>query len=145
MTKTLLDPLERFGKILIEQLKDYSLDWVKDQIEGKGKSLRNRGFHQELSKLSSANQSLVLDVVNAALSAGMHNLLARLNEMHDFNEGIAIEVDGVNVLSINPDGIHYELFGECGWETKFSHYAKLEDLDEKYSTIFNKPASYHDD
>jgi len=126
---------EKFGKLVVEKIKDAPLEWFDVRIKGKGRSALDQGGHHELAKLSKPVQDLIRDCINSAVSTSMFDFLSSLNEMHDIDGDVTIAVNGVDIFSVNEDGLHYELLGEEGWEVKYSKYPSSEEIDEKYALI----------
>ena len=124
---------EKFGRLIIEKMKDEPLQWFDVIVKGKAKSPKDRGFHKALAKLPKETLDLIRDCIIDATTTGIFDFLATLNEMNDFREGIQITVDGVDVFSVNDDGLHYELLGEDGWEAKFSKFPTSDEVDDKYA------------
>jgi hypothetical protein len=59
----------------------------------------------------------------SSVDKAIHDFLFKLQEVADFEDDIQVLVDGENGAGLS-DGIHGELFGEDGWQARYSKFGK---------------------
>jgi hypothetical protein len=111
--------VEKFGQFVINKLRDRAIDFYDGLAAGRWKSDRTQELQAGLARLTDAQRLLIRRCVIAAVDDGLHNFLFALGVAHDFEEGIAVVVDGCNIAE-HSDGLQGELFGEDGWFAKYS-------------------------
>ena len=111
----------KFGEFLVKHLHDETVEYFDRLAVGKWKSPATQPLQNELAKLSPKQRELVRRCILQSLRSGMHQFLFALGEAHDFNRGIAVVVDGVNIAE-QSDGLQGEMFGDDGWLAKYSKH-----------------------
>lgn len=123
--------LDRFGRLIIETLKDEPLRIYDNMCQGKMNSPGSKAISKVLGKLSLEDRVFIKDLLIQSTISGIHAFLFELTENYNMGEGIDILIDGNNVIEMS-DGLYGELFGDKGWEARFSNYSSSEAVYEKY-------------
>ena len=116
-----MDPLEKFGKFFVGNVRDKSLEYLQFMFDGKWKALDLQPLQKRVSNLSPELKATVYELVEGLLTHAMHDLLFAFQEAHDRNTGIEIMVDGEPIAELS-DGLHGEIFGETGWIVRYSGF-----------------------
>ena len=119
-------PLGKFGQFITEKLRDNSIQFAEDVLEGKYKSHRLIALQQRLSTLDENQKRIALDFAKTIIRTGIHDFLFALVERSDIQGDINILVDGKDIIQAS-DGIHGEAYGEDGWYAKYSKYGEVDD------------------
>ena len=119
-----LEPLDRFGKFIMENLRDRGIHWCDVLLASKTAAPSSRELQKSLAAMSDEQRSLVRRCVVACLDVATHDFLFKLHERADFENDIQILVDGVNVENLTEAGLHYEVFCDDGWQALFSRYGE---------------------
>ncbi len=118
-----LDPLAKFGKFLVEHLRDSVMHSYDMTMAAR---CANDSLQARIAALNLTDEQRVVlrECLISSLDGGIHDLLFKLQEQADFENSIQIIVDGRNVEE-ESDGIHGELFGEDGWIQEYSKYKQM--------------------
>lgn len=109
--------LDKFGKFLVENLRDKGVNFAELLLEGHWKAETFLSLKNKLGKLTDAEIEAVKKVVIATMDSAIHDFLFALQEQSE----IQILSDGENVVELS-DGIHGEQFSDEGWFAKYSKY-----------------------
>ncbi|WP_088341940.1 DUF6547 family protein [Robiginitalea sediminis] len=115
------DPLDKFGKLVVEKLRDKQIDAFQGLIKGKWRDKKSKELHAKLSKFTLNQKQVVADVLEEALENAMHDFLFAIQESNDLDDGLKVYMNGKNVAELS-DGLHGEIFGEEGWVHRFSRH-----------------------
>jgi len=121
MDTTILDD---FGKILMNQVRDMSVQEYEAIADGSVRAPRLKELSQRLMSLSDKELLLVNDVVMEVIDNVLFNLLNTLEEEEDEKLNLLYydkEEIPHNIVKLS-DGLAGELFTEDGWIYKFSKY-----------------------
>ncbi|MCK6074681.1 hypothetical protein [Paenibacillus silvae] len=118
--------LDTFGQIVMSDLRDRSIDFFEQLVEGHWKSPSLEKLQAELQELNEKQINLVRSTLIRSLDRGIHDFLFKLQEQADFENDIEIKVQGVDIIQ-SSDGLQGELFTEDGWITNFSKYGELQE------------------
>src|SRR5262249_44977396 len=121
MTET--DPLSRFGRFLMTQLRDRGINHFDGLAEGRWKAPSLLRLQANLQKFTPEQQAVVRRCVLTSLDNGIHDLLFALQENYDREGGIKVVVDGVDVAGLS-DGLHGEPYSSEGWHAKYSAHGQ---------------------
>lgn len=116
-----MDPVEKFGQLVVAQLRDRAIDHADGLLAGRWKAPGLLPLQTALAELSPNQKELIRRVLKNSLDSGIHDFLFAIGEAHDSQQGIAIIVDGHDVAALS-DGLQGEPFGDEGWFAKFSKY-----------------------
>lgn len=119
------EPLDKFGRLLVTQLRDPAVYFFDAACEGRWKSPGMQDLQAELAALSPEQRDVARRALLMALDAGIHDFLFALQEAHDLEKGVAVSVDGENVAELS-DGLQGEPWTDNGWIARFSRYPAAE-------------------
>ena len=111
----------KFGEFIVKNLYDEAIDFFEMLSKGHWKAPGLKALQAQVQALSPGQLDLVRSCIQKAVGAGLHRFLFALGEAYDFKQGIAVMVDGINVVE-QSDGLHGESFGPDGWMAKFSKF-----------------------
>lgn len=118
------DSIDKFGQFITEKLRDNSIDFAQNVMNGHYKSDRLKELQNQLSFLDGSHKKLAMDFVKTVIDTGIHDFLFALQE-RSCNEGdIVVLVDGEDVVE-ESDGIHGEAYTEDGWYAMYSKYGAV--------------------
>ncbi|WP_111684371.1 DUF6547 family protein [Winogradskyella tangerina] len=115
------DTLDKFGKLIVEKLRDKQIDKFQGLLQGKWRDKESKDLHAKLSKLSQEQKQVVADVLEEALEGAMHDFLFAIQESANLDTELKVYMDNKNVAELS-DGLHGEIFGEEGWVHRFSRH-----------------------
>jgi hypothetical protein len=122
MTKDEL--LEKFGQILMSEVRDKAIEKYEMIATGALKSIPAMELNKKLSSFSDEQLSIVRQVVASSIDDVIYNFLWML-EQHEDDIDLTCSEDEdstkENVRNIS-DGLSGELYTEDGWIEKFSNY-----------------------
>lgn len=118
------ESLDKFGNLIVENLRDKQIDWFRGLIQGKWRSQESKELHDKLSKLTQEEKQVVADVLEKVLEKSMHDFLFAVQESNDIDSGLKVFMDGENVAELSDD-LHGEIFTEDGWIERFSRYKSV--------------------
>lgn len=122
MTKDEL--LEKFGQIIISEVRDEAIDKFQMIASGEMKSAAATSLHEKLTGFSKDELDVVREVVVSSIDDVLHNFLWMIEQHEeDISVGCAEHEDSskedVRELS---DGLSGEMYTEDGWIAKYSRY-----------------------
>jgi hypothetical protein len=115
--------LDEFGKFLMENLRDKSIQFAEKMIEGEWKAPSFLEIQGRFSNFSDEEKKLVLACIIGSIDNGIHDFLFALQEQPRIN----ILYDETNLEELS-DGLYGEIFTEEGWRYKFSKYGERDTL-----------------
>lgn len=115
------DPLKRFGKFLVENLRDKGIDFAENLLKNHWKPSELKNIQAELQTLTDIQKETFRQAIVKTIDTAIHDFLFALQEQADLGNNIQIIVDGKNVVELS-DGIHGEAYSDKGWYAKFSNY-----------------------
>src|SRR5262245_16181811 len=111
----------QFGEFIVKSLWDRSIGFFDKLDLGHWKAPRLQQLQKDLATLSPEQVALVRRCVVESLGNGLHDFLFAIGEARDLDKGIAVVVDGVNIVD-QSDGLHGEIFGPEGWMAKYAKF-----------------------
>ncbi len=112
-----LAPIEKFGKFIVENLRDKGIDFAEDLLKGHWKAPELIEMQNEIANFNSSQKTVFIKAITATIDGAMHDFLFALQEIND----IKILVDGQNIVELS-DGIHGEAYSDEGWFAKYSNH-----------------------
>jgi hypothetical protein len=113
-------PLDYFGEVLMQKVRDEAIDDWDRIITGGMKSPRAQMVYNKIIEENPDSVELLKWIIPKIVDTTLHHLLCTLEQ----EEGIVIKVisDDEQVESIRDvsDGLAGELYTEDGWITRFS-------------------------
>ena len=128
--------LDTFGEVVVQGFKQSPLEWFDNKCSGDVSSDSDLAMHAMLKKMSPREIDFIRDLINDALTLGIHDFLFRFGELRDNAEDTAIRVEGRDLYEIS-DGLNGEVFGDAGWE-RFSSYPDRFALMDKYEQVYRE-------
>jgi hypothetical protein len=122
-------PLDKFGKIIIDNLRDKQIDYFKGLLEDKWKAEELKELQQKLKQFNQEERKILNELIENILTNSIHDFLFSIQENSDLDKGLEILIDNENVVTLS-DGLHGEIFGDEGWIQRFSKY-KSENEEER--------------
>lgn len=117
--------LDLFGKLLVSEVRDESIEKFNMIKLGRIKSDAARTLTEKLSKFSVEDLEVIDEVVLSSIDNVIHNFLWMLDRNDEVLEVRVIgEMPSDSIASIS-DGLPGELYSEDGWITKYSKYDQL--------------------
>ncbi|AIQ14308.1 hypothetical protein [Paenibacillus durus] len=116
--------LDIFGKLLIENLRDQSIDYFDKLVQGEWKAPSLQSLQTELKTFNEDQLDILRRAFISSLDSGLHDFLFKLQEVNE--DGIRIIINEQNLADLS-DGLHGELFTEDGWLKRFSRYQNNEE------------------
>ena len=117
-----LDPVDKFGKFIMEHIRDAAVDYCEDLLAGRWKAPAIQSLQDELRTVTDEQRLLIRRCVISSVDEGIGRLLFNLQEQADFENAMQVFVDGINIVEAGEEGIHYEPYGEDGWIERFSKH-----------------------
>jgi hypothetical protein len=116
------DQLDRFGRFLVESLRDPALELAEGLLEQRWKAPALATLQKQLALLTEDQRQLVFECVRRSVDNGIHDFLFALQERTDEGDGVTVTTGGVEVSSMS-DGLHGEPLGDGGWYARFSRFS----------------------
>ncbi len=116
--------LEKFGQVLISEVRDETIDKFQMIASGSMKSVPALELHRKLNTFSEDQLSVIRQVVVSSIDDVVHNFLWML-EQHEDDIVLSCGEDKSskkeNVMELS-DGISGEIYTDDGWIAKYSNY-----------------------
>lgn len=116
-------PLDRFGKFIVENMRDKGIDNYDRLANGSWKTPSLQALQEDLKQFDERQLSIIRQCVGSSIDTAIHDFLFALQESTDLEQGVEVIVDKTNVAKVS-DGLHGEPFGEDGWYLKYSAYGE---------------------
>lgn len=115
------DPLEKFGKFLVENLRDRGINYAHGLLNNHWKTPAILEIQTILSNLDAQQKKAVQAAFIKTIDTAIHDFLFALQEEAEADNEIQIFADGNNIAELS-DGLEGESYLEDGWNAKFSKY-----------------------
>ena len=116
-----LSPDEKFGKFIVENLRDKGIDFAEGLLNKHWKAPGLLDMQNEIANLNDAQKTAFIMAVTETIDVAIHDFLFALQEQANFDNAIQILVDGQNIVDLS-DGIHGEAYSGDGWFAKYSKH-----------------------
>ena len=117
---------DKFGAFIMKKLRDEAIDYYDGLARKHWKAPGLQPLQVALATMTPEQRAVVRRCIISSVDAALHSFLFGLGEAHDRNEGIAVTVDGKNIVE-QSDGLHGELFGDDGWYGRYSKHGQPSD------------------
>ena len=119
MNKSLLD---KFGQILITEVRDQSIEMYEMTVAGKIKSADAIEFHTKLKTFDDEQLKTMRKIVVDSIDETIHNLLWMI-EQHENIDVMCGQDDTAkeNIRELS-DGLSGEIYTEDGWIVRYSKH-----------------------
>ncbi|MDR2951075.1 MAG: hypothetical protein LBV71_17955 [Prevotella sp.] len=116
------DKLNTFGELLIENVRDRTIDKYNRIIEGKMKDANSLKLHTFISQLDENAKSILHRVIMDTIDNQLFNTLTLFEQNEEYLVGYLGEKEVFHNLVDESDGLAGELLGDDGWIKKYSKY-----------------------
>ncbi|MFP5043064.1 hypothetical protein [Parasediminibacterium sp. JCM 36343] len=116
-----LSPVDKFGKFIVENLRDKGIDFAEGLLKNLWKAPSLLKIQNEIATLNDNQKIAFIKAITQTMDGAIHDFLFALQEQADFDNDIQILVDGQNVVELS-DGIHGEAYSDEGWFAKYSRH-----------------------
>lgn len=119
------DMLNKFGKMLISQVRDETIEQWERILSGQVKSKRALEIYSEIQlEFDEQAKTLVTNLLTQAVDSTLHNFLYMCEQEDNIDIIFKDDEDGGYVEEINikevSDGLSGELYTEDGWILSYS-------------------------
>ena len=116
--------LEHFGRVLMAEVRDATIEKYEMIADGTLKSARASELREKLAAFSNEQGVVARELVVSAVDDAIHNLLWMLEQNADEISLMCDAPDAAAKESVSDlsDGLCGELYGEDGWIARFSAY-----------------------
>ncbi|MDA0118053.1 hypothetical protein [Vibrio sp. T11.5] len=115
--------MDEFGKLLIEKLRDVSIELCEGLTESRYESPGHKEIQNEIEAWSPEQKALLVKTVTYCIDGGINDFLFNLDKAIRKSENIALSVGGQNITT-SSESLVCKLYGDGGWQKKFSKYGK---------------------
>jgi len=120
------DMLDQFGALLMEWVRDWSIEELDSVIRGNGKSPEQKKLGKLFKTLPSGPQDALEKLVPIAVDTTLHYFLWLIEENQNLDL-VMKTPNGVQSLRNESDGLSGELHSSNGWITRFSKQRSSDD------------------
>ncbi len=113
-----MDKLDKFGRLIVEGLRDGALNRYLEFESDWGASDAFKRSSKELSEFSESQRTFIRGLLTDCVDVGIHEFLCSIEEQ---NDSIKILVEGQSISDLS-DGLQGEIFTEDGWFERFSQH-----------------------
>lgn len=114
-------PVDKFGKFVVENLRDKGIDFAEGLLNKHWKAPSLLEMQNEIANLNDTQKTAFINAITETIDGAIHDFLFALQEQADFDNEIQILVDGQNIVELS-DGIHGEAYSDEGWFAKYSRH-----------------------
>ena len=114
--------LDLFGKILIQRIRDETIEEWYETVDGKKKGITAEKIQKLLASFNDEQLDVLRQLIPEIVDTTLHYLLWTLEQENSIN--VSVEIGGEMSPSIRDvsDGLAGELYSEDGWIAKYSKY-----------------------
>ena len=120
MVKNMEDVLNEFGKILITEVRDGTIDSMNKMIDGTMKGTIAKLIRKKISILDKEQIEVLKWLIPEIVDFSLDSMLF----MFEGHPDLQLVFQGVDLKEVS-DGLSGELYTEDGWIQKFSEYDEL--------------------
>ncbi len=112
--------LERFGRLLMERVRDEAIYKFDATVRGDLRSARAKDMTKKLERFDEDDLRLVREIVLRTVDEVLHNVLFFFEESYELDVTCSSEGGSPVSLVECSDGLAGELYTEDGWIARFS-------------------------
>ena len=116
-----ITPLDKFGKFLVENLRDKGMDFAEGLLKSHWKAPSLFEMQNQIANLNETQKMAFINAIKKTIDGAIHDFLFALQEQTNVDNDIQILVDGQNIVELS-DGIHGEAYSDDGWFAKYSNH-----------------------
>ena len=117
--------LDKFGKILMTQVRDEALDDWKMMLQGKMKGETAEAVRKAISKVDDKGVQVFVSLLPEVVDTVRHHLLLTIEHNEDIRLDLVRDGEIAEELRALSDGLPGELYGKRGWIARFSKSKEL--------------------
>jgi hypothetical protein len=114
--------LDEFGKLLMQQVRDYSIQGCIGVINGDKRNPAYREIAEMMDELNQDQKDLILQFSAKIVNGVLFDFFELLSWKHKEFKLLAISEETSYDLSKISDGLYGEMLGKKGWVERFSEY-----------------------
>ncbi|GJM27033.1 MAG: hypothetical protein DHS20C16_34480 [Phycisphaerae bacterium] len=114
------EALEKFGAIVIREIRDASIDHWERILDGRMKGQSAKETHARIQIRGQQCQEQLREMIPKIVDTALHHMMCTLETHEDIDLHIQSPKGGVENLRESSDGLAGELYGDTGWIAKFS-------------------------
>ncbi|MFO6425500.1 hypothetical protein [Motilimonas sp. KMU-193] len=115
-----MNNLEKFGKVIAQELRDKALNRYLDLESGQLKSPGTQELISKLSEFTQEQKVVVRKLLTECVDSGIHDFLFAIEAE---KEDICVSINGEDIAS-QSDGLGGELYSDDGWFEKYSEHGQ---------------------
>ena len=113
-----MNDLEKFGKVIAEDLRDSALNRYLDIESGFVGTKEAKDFTYQISQLTEEQRKLFRKLITHCVDVGIQEFLFALEEERN---DVKVYVNDTNVAEVS-DGLQSKIFTSDGWFEKYSQH-----------------------
>lgn len=113
--------MDKFGKLVMEKLRDVSIDLCQGLTESRFESPGHEEIQKEIEALSHQQKETLIKCVAYCIDGGINDFLFNLDKASRNSGEISITVNGESIIKLT-ENLTHELYGKEGWQQRFSAY-----------------------
>lgn len=115
-----MDELEVFGRLIIEKVRDVTIQDWDSLVDGKSKGVTAKAVNEKLASFTQEELQIIKWIIPKIVDTTMHNFLCMIESSKKFDIKVNTENGVVERLQDESDGLYGELYTKDGWIMKFS-------------------------
>jgi hypothetical protein len=120
------DVLDQFGTLLMEWVRDWSIEELDSIIRGNGKGPEQKKLGKLFKTLPSGSEDAIQKLVPIAVDTTLHYFLWLIEKNQNLDL-VLTTPNGIQSLKNESDGLSGELYSSNGWITRFSRQRSSDD------------------
>jgi hypothetical protein len=112
--------LDKFGTILMEKVRDESIQQWEDTLEGRVKAPALLKLNSAVSQFTPEQKEFLRAVISKVVDTTLHHLLWTLEQEEDVKVSVGIDAGVTSDIAKASDGLSGELYSDEGWIRRFS-------------------------
>lgn len=116
-----IDVKEDFGRKLIEEVRDRTLEYYRRLSMSELRSQRDRMLSEKIQLLTDKERELLQEVVFCITDLSLHNIMFLFESEPPSGWRIILHPEEIDLAEVS-DGLCGELYSETGWISRYSKY-----------------------
>lgn len=118
--------LDKFGTLLIQEVRDPSIQKWEKYVSGQMKGERAKAISSLLTSFSDEQRSVIVSFAPYIVNNVLHNLLQMLEDEEEIDITVSIDGETSSTLRDISDGLGAEIYNDEGWIVRFSEYPEID-------------------
>jgi hypothetical protein len=115
------DNKDIFGKLLMEKLRDVSIELCEGLTESKYDSPGHREIQKQLESFTTEQKEVFKNCVTYCIDGGINDFLYNIDKESRKSKDLILSIKGKNITESSSQ-LSHEVHGENGWKKQFSKY-----------------------